>query len=146
MHHLADLLTDYFFLQRKRPDSKAPNWAALNIICTSLHAVKTPDVSVCGGQESSVAAAPGPLSDCGGRAAPGQWQALQPELGLGLAACVRACCLGAAAAASDAFSGFSNWGLARAAFLLTQEDPLQPPSPSVRLVKRLQTNWPVPRL
>lgn len=57
-----------FFSKRKGRIQRPPDWAALNIFGTLLHAVKMPDISVCGRQVSSMTAPPGiGLGGQGGR-------------------------------------------------------------------------------
>lgn len=85
-----------------------------------------------------MAAPLGPLWDWEGRAAPGQWRALQPELGLELAACVHACGLpgGSRRRCLRCIQWIFHPGPCEGCFPANSGGPLQPPSPSVKLVGR----------
>lgn len=108
-----------FFSKVKGRIQRPPDQAALNIFGTLLHAVKMPDISVCGRQGAWLLLWG---LDWEGRAAAGQWRTSKPELGLG---CVRAA-QEPLPPASGAVIGSSIRGLARAAFPQTHEDPSQP--------------------
>lgn len=123
-HSLWDLLRLLFFSKVKGRIQRPPDWAALNIFGTLFHAVKMPDISVCGRQGAWLLLWG---LDWEGRVAAGQWRTSQPVLGLG---CVRAA-QEPLPPASSAVIGSSVRGLVRAAFPQTHMRTLRSLHPTV---------------